>query len=1427
MKAGFAYVPIDSAYPSQRIQHIFQVTSPSFTLCTSQTEHHFDEHGKLSVDTPDFREQVAAHSAAPLDGLTTTQSLAYVIFTSGSTGLPKGVEVCHKSCSNLLENVRYVLGDFGVGDRLLQLCSTTFDVSVFEWMSTLTSGATLCIPTENLLIGDVLADEIEKYAITVALAPPSIFASIPQSRTLPTLKTLVIGGESCTTAFRERWCQKLKLVNSYGPAEATILVSACELTPLTKSALLGSQALPGSTWHVLDQDTLVAAPPRGTGTLFIGGVCLARGYVGQPDLTAEKFVHHPELGRIYNTGDEVRWQLDGRSLEFAGRKDRMIKLRGFRIELQEIEAALCEHPLVEQVAVVKIAEDEDRPAFLAAYVVPAAPPIYSPVEDIEAAAIDANHESQWMALYEQTYQKEVEQIESLGVIQDPTLNFKGWQSSVTGKDIPLNEMLEWLLIGVREIATLKPKKCLEIGCGTGLVMFRLLPICEKYTGVDFSQGSVDYVRSLLKHTLVKGDFSAHCSDARAWRSEARSFDTCVVNSVIQYFPTAHYLIDVIRNAVDAVADGGHIFVGDVLDKSTVNAFYAETLLFQRNQDTNIKSFLCQLAIKAETDAQLYVNNEFFRNLRIIVPRIKGVRIVLKRGFGDNEMVRYRYDVILHVGTEQLGHPTSADTKTSPFDSLGSLEAMAGYLRESRPSAWKVTSMPDSRIYPYVAYTKQLASLNPEDPLPALGAFPSAVHPKQIEEVGNALGYETLVAPSVTDAGTCDVTFLDTQATHDGCKLCRAQGFDSFFEPKAWTSYTNDPRSRANSELKTALRTFAASRLPTYMVPSVFEILHSIPLTPNGKTDYRALPSVELPTAKSTSPAAGADTKETLRNLWRELLHVDEIADSANWFNLGGHSLLSVQMKAEILRRMDVPISLKVVLEYPVFRDLLVRVQTLRGADTTTTVEVEPTIYPVGRLSRIPVSSQQERMLHQAASTSTSIDNVTSVQRWRSGDVNLDALGLALLHLIERHEVLRTIYTKGHDGRYEQTIVPLELTGSIVKYKAQRKSSTTEVVRAKIDKFRQRAFDLEAEVAIRILIIESTDGQTTMAMCIHHIASDEMSLRIWIDELSSMYSEYFDHSGNSDETLRTLPIQYADYSAAETSLRDECERVAYWKSYLADPPARLRLSGRKQIKASRDFPTAGVVAKTIPNGPQGLSRAAASLGVSPFTLALSCFHAFLHTVDGSGDVIVGIPITQRTPEVDGVFGFFSNPIPTRTKRSAISRQTDIEAILPQVLSGIRNGQDQHIPLEDLLALHATSFQPGAVHRRPSARPSHCHPLFQSFFVYGEQDLPNLRLGSVVSDTDIVPSPWTRWDLACLMINKGRDGLQVAFEYNAEAFVPGVVQAFLDRFCKFLMDAFERDSPATVPRSVVSLGARPASPVPRASWQRSSRRTTTFM
>ncbi|HEY5835770.1 amino acid adenylation domain-containing protein, partial [Streptomyces sp.] len=369
--ADCAYLPLDAEHPTARLAHILAESEPIAVL--ADPEHHAALHAAGARRVTDLTAACLPPVPPRAAGATADDtSLVYVIYTSGSTGHPKGVAVPHRGVVNRLRWGQRTY-ELGADDVVLQKTPYTFDVSVWEFFWPLTVGARLllCAPGAHRdpehLVDLVIAEGVTTMHFVPSMLEP--FLREPGLARCTSLRQVFCSGEALTSALANRFttAHPARLHNLYGPTEASIEVTAWECRrPEPGAAVPIGRPIDGVTAFVVD-DTGAPCPPGQSGELLLGGICVARGYLGRPDLTAAAFAPGPDGRTAYRTGDLARWSPDG-YLEYLGRADHQVKLRGLRVELGEIEAVLSAHPAVAH-AVVSLRDDIGPASALAAYVV--------------------------------------------------------------------------------------------------------------------------------------------------------------------------------------------------------------------------------------------------------------------------------------------------------------------------------------------------------------------------------------------------------------------------------------------------------------------------------------------------------------------------------------------------------------------------------------------------------------------------------------------------------------------------------------------------------------------------------------------------------------------------------------------------------------------------------------------------------------------------------------------------------------------------------------------------------------------------------------------------------------------------------------------------------------------------------------------------
>jgi natural product biosynthesis luciferase-like monooxygenase protein len=748
-----------------------------------------------------------------------------------------------------------------------------------------------------------IAAQIRRHGITHLQCTPSLLRTVladPDGRTaLGSLETLLVGGEPLPPALAAEVVPILKsdLLNMYGPTETTIWSTVARVAATDASITIGRPIANTQIFIVNRHNCLV--PPGVAGELLIGGAGVTRGYWNRPALSAERFVLNPfgtnGTGRLYRTGDLARYCEDGQ-IEFLGRLDQQVKIRGHRIELGEIEAVLEQHPAVAQAAVT-VRSDGAGGQHLVAYAVSTA----SADED------EDRHTAHWHAVWEKTYRDAA----GVALVDDQTFDISGWRNSYTGELIPAPEMREWVDETVSQIRSLGGKRVLEIGCGSGLLLLRLADQYAAYTGVDFSAAAIERLsRSVQARGLMNVTLRVASADALSSELGDEAFDVVVINSVAQYFPSVDYLVRVLEGAVRLTALGGTVFVGDVRNRLVLEAFHTSVELAQAPPDRSRRELRNRIADRLNREPELVVDPTFFEGLRAHIPAITNVGVHVKRGRYRTEMTRFRYDALLQVN----GTGTNLAVVDVPCSSSEDLHSIRRRLAAG-PDAITIRGLRDSRVS---ADLSAVALLSTPEGLDTAGELR---HQLSIEP---ELGIEPEALVSIADSydvelqlsrdglpGRYDATFLAKGRAQVPAIVAALK------EHLRWSDYVHVGRS-SGGELVPIWRQFLKERLPEYMLPSAFVVLDAMPLTPNGKVDRVALPDPDrarIETA-ATYVAPASELEHTIASVWQELLNLERVGAHDNFFDIGANSLLMVQAHSLLKDRLQRPLSLVDLFRFP-------------------------------------------------------------------------------------------------------------------------------------------------------------------------------------------------------------------------------------------------------------------------------------------------------------------------------------------------------------------------------------------------------------------------------------------------------------------------------------------------------------------------------
>lgn len=933
LKAGASYVPLDPAYPYDRLAFMLEDSQLPVLLTESACLDRLPENSAYTVLIDTDWQQIALESNFNPASSVTAKNLAYTIYTSGSTGKPKGVQINHQAVVNFLYSMRQKPGITEL-DVMLAVTTICFDIAGLEVYLPLIVGAQVALVNRHVAADPAqLASSIITSGATVMQATPATWRMLLAFGWHGNKQLKVLcGGEAMSRGLANQLLAKVGSVwNMYGPTETTIWSAVCKVEPGTSAIHIG-KPIANTQFYIIDHllrrksDPIKPVPINVPGELCIGGDGLARGYFNRPEIDEEKFMPNifdsDPSSRLYKTGDLARYLPDG-TIELIGRADNQVKIRGFRIELGDVESALSQHAAVRETVVVAREDLGEGDQRLIAYLV-----LESQfLQASQQKAIAKNNTErtlQWQEIWNVAYSHSAP-------IQDPTFNINGINNSYTGQQMPAPEMREWVDRTVKRILASKPERVLEIGCGTGLLLFKIAPHCDYYFGTDISNTAVNYIEQQLKINRAdcpRIDLATTDAIAAFAEVESASVSTVVLNSIIQYFPSMDYLVQVLEKAVEVVQPGGQIFIGDVRSLPLLETFHTSVQLNLAANSLSTLQLQQRIQEKISQEPEMVIDPAFFTALKQHLPQISMVEIQLKSGQHHNEFTKFRYDVILHIGTQVKPRLEILWQDWEPELTTASIRQL---LQQSEPEILGISRIPNPRLLADLQAVELLqqkdSPFTTVDELKAIveiAQFDQAsIEPEDLWNLSYELPYKVYINESGFGArGRYDVVFHRVSDRQPGDSVPAFSYPTSTIQP--WSAYANNPgEKQSTSNLIPQLRSRLKEELPEYMIPSAFVVLDALPLTPNGKVDRRALPEPNRfrPTLAQEFVAPTNTTEEQLAQVWMQVLQVEPIGIHDNFFDLGGHSLLAVNLLAQIRETFQVDLPLLCLFKTPTITGL--------------------------------------------------------------------------------------------------------------------------------------------------------------------------------------------------------------------------------------------------------------------------------------------------------------------------------------------------------------------------------------------------------------------------------------------------------------------------------------------------------------------------
>jgi amino acid adenylation domain-containing protein len=1220
LKSGAAYVPIDPDYPADRVTYMLADSNAAIVLTVSECASlagSGQERQVVLLDDDGWRKAPALTPGTAAD----PASLAYVIYTSGSTGKPKGAMIHHEALVNRLAwmSRAYQVGE---DDRVLQKTPYSFDVSVWEFFLPLINGATLVVaPPGAHQDPGALAAIMATDKVTIAHFVPAmldVFLGQPALPALPALRLLISSGEALPPQLADRAVRELsaRCENLYGPTEAAVDVTAysigsgrhdarCAAAPIGKP-------IDNLRAHVLGPD--MSVQPTGVpGELFLMGAGVGRGYLNRPGLTADRFLPDPfsdSGGYAYRTGDLARLLPDG-NIEFLGRIDDQLKIHGFRVETGEIEAALIEHRGVRS-AVVTAASGA---AALVGYVVP----------DHQAASPDSGLTvvSQWREVFDEAFR-------GTAAAAGDEAAYAGWRSSYTDENYPADVMAEWVTGAVREILALGPRSVLEIGCGTGLLISELLPHVDTYRATDVSAEAVRVVASRYQENPAIG-VSQRAADDLAGLG---GFDVVVLNSVVQYFPDQAYLDRVLTAAA---ACGGDVFIGDVRDLRLLREFHLAVDEARRSRDASPGELRAVLTDAVDSERELAVDPRYFIEFAERHGLIADVR--LKPGAADTEMNVFRYDVRLRRHRDGL-------LRRSAVRSLHWREVRGDLAAALAEGPVAVTAIPHPVRAPLAGRLRAIDAESGQQP-PATEQ--PGLAPAELRRQAEGAGASCFCLPG-DEAGSYDAVLAPPGCPGVIIDCAAAAG-----------QLTNDPgaylRGRA---LAAELREHLARCLPAYMIPAEIVVMRSLPLTPSGKVDRRALlPRPVVSDTQYERPQGPVESR--LSELVCQLLNIPRIGRHDDFFRAGGESIVALHL-VNRARGDGILLTPQVVFQHPTIAKMAAHCTAV--AEREASAEAGQAAAVTGQLpdhrpwlgggagevlDSYPLSPMQHEMLSAALEEPPEPGLHTAVLPLSisSPDFDESAFVSAWQYVMERHPILRSSFHWRGLPQPVQTVWHIEAPPvTRVDLAGLDASAQERVVSDAAHRERSHVFALSQAPLWHITLFRVGAGAYKAVCRFCYMLQDGWSFEIFLREFFLAYDHF--RAGTAPE-LPPAP-EFREYISWLMS-RDDSADASYWASemrrFAGRTPVLEGLGSPRRLHPRDDEAYAAEAVELPEDLIDRLGRLGRERALTLFMLIQGAWALSLAAITGAGTVTFGV-ISSGRPEhfatMSEMVGSFNNMLP---------------------------------------------------------------------------------------------------------------------------------------------------------------------------------------
>ncbi|OQD93279.1 hypothetical protein PENSOL_c033G00290 [Penicillium solitum] len=1187
MKAGLTYVPLDVDAPMDRIGTILSCL-PACQIVLLGSHQVPPTVPAPGVTFPYIADSLGEATAQDVrtflstTPITRPTSLACILFTSGTTGKPKGVMMEQYGIVRLAKDPQ-IVAHVAASKVSSYMLNPVFDASGFDIYPALLNGGTLvCIERQAVWDYTTLEETFIKNRVRRAVMTPAMLSQCLASAPgiINELDILYVGGDKLAPADVEKArCSRgnPRIFNCYGPTENSV-ISTRYAVPDNEAGVNGipiGRAIVDSGAYVMDRN-LRLVPIGVLGELVVTGLGLARGYVN-PEHDLNRFVSIDIGGRpvrAYRTGDMVRYRPSDRQMEFFGRMDQQVKIRSHRIEPAEIDNTLLGDDFITAaVTVVQKRAAQTEPELVSFVTVRDSAQHFARLE----AGIQDGHVDAWRDKADAD-----DHYGGVNTIQPETLgrDFLGWVSMYTGEPIGEAEMSEWLSDTIAAIRRLEPSRVLEIGTGTGMILFNLIGSLKQYFGLDLSSQAVRFVQEAVgwvDGAAKKVNVQVGTAADLAAVEGAGPLDLAIINSVVQYFPSVLYLRTVILDLIHK-QDVKCIFFGDIRSYALHQEFQASNVRHLYGHTLTAPEFRRRMAEAARSERELLVDPAFFIALAAELPNlIEHVEILPKQMKVTNELSCYRYTAILYVkrsnqpslDIREVDRSSWIDFEMQGLDSRSLAQLLT---TPENPSVLAVSNIPYKKTIEERFLIDALQCSIPGtnsagwslDACKRAHAYP-ALAAVDLLGLAQQTGWEVEIswARQGSQHGGMDAIFHRTTATPKTRRVLFRFPTDCH-KPGPADIFSNNPlKLRRNELIESQLLENLRAKLPYYMVPQLVRVLDQMPVNNVGKVDRKALAqrndlgSTPAGATKSSLSrrAPSSFSNEAERALWEEFTTVlgVEVGIKDSFFDLGGHSLMAVKLVSRINKRLGSTLRVSELFQYPTITRLGSRLQ---GSGVSPSgVAVTNTYTPFSLLDDSSLSSVQalnsshlSEMQLPSGVVIMDISPVTECQAWLltkwslvshsfkiHGDLDVARFRSACQAVVRQHSILRTVFTTLQGRLVQVTCESMD---------APFVHETTDRVpdpRSTIDD--ERGALAPAPLTTRFTLcsdLGKTEHLFILQLC--HAQYDGPSLFSILSDITSTY-----RVPSSTPLTNTVPFSHYLYASRVSRIDTS---LGFWKEYLA-------------------------------------------------------------------------------------------------------------------------------------------------------------------------------------------------------------------------------------------------------------------------------------